>query len=218
MEAEAKDYNARISWLYGLFRIRMHEGKPVTKLFWFTIGSKRKIKAAKRIKKRAIKRAKRHQAKQKQPLVRPIEAPIVIKRTRKKDKKTKEDKEGIFDRIKKWLKSILSIINHPSRKTVFTDVLKFLKSIKKAIIFKKFKVNVTFGTGDPAQTAKLLGYAQAIAVNFGLLLPLTPDFDRTVLEGSIHVKGKVKTLKVLLAVYRLYKRNKSIIANTFNEV
>lgn len=70
---------------------------------------------------------------------------------------------------------------------------------------KKYKINLKFGTGDPASTGQVLGI-------LGMLMPLykknatiIPDFENIILEGDIYMKGRITIAKLLLLGFQLYR-------------
>ena len=102
----------------------------------------------------------------------------------------------------------------------YTLVKKKLLRIIRMILPDKFKADVTFGSGDPALTAELMGV-------YGMLYPrlykkvyFNPDFDDKVLEGEVHLKGHITLFTIVYSaavcyfnrdVKKVIKRFKKII-------
>ncbi|MFA9375707.1 MAG: DUF2953 domain-containing protein [Lachnotalea sp.] len=70
---------------------------------------------------------------------------------------------------------------------------------------KKYKLNLKFGTGDPAMTGQILGI-------LGILMPVykrnahfIPDFENSILEGDIYMRGGIRLATVVLILWKLYK-------------
>lgn len=81
------------------------------------------------------------------------------------------------------------------------QIIVALKHVKP----KKYKINMVYGTGDPALTGQILGI-------LGMLMPLyknsanfVPDFENVIFEGDIYLKGRITLAKVLLIAWKLYR-------------
>lgn len=81
------------------------------------------------------------------------------------------------------------------------QLYRLIKHIKP----KKYKINLKFGTGDPALTGQVLGI-------LGMLMPvykknahIIPDFENIILEGDIYMKGRITIAKLLLLGFQLYQ-------------
>ena len=84
-------------------------------------------------------------------------------------------------------------------KHVFRELWYLLKKIKP----KKIEGDVVLGTGDPASTGQAIG---AVAALYGFLpekLQITPDFEEKRYEGTLHVKGKLRLIHVVIIAIRL---------------
>lgn len=80
------------------------------------------------------------------------------------------------------------------------ELLKLLKSIAP----RKVKGRLRIGMEDPATTGKILGYYGMLYPLIGDHIDVVPDFDQTVLEGNILIKGKItlfKAIKTGIIVY-----------------
>ena len=97
-----------------------------------------------------------------------------------------------------------------------------MRIILKTILPKKINADIHYGTGDPALTAEImagLGVLQGLGIKG---IKLTPDFDRTVIAGNIHVKGRITIFRIVLSllicyfnkdIRKIIKRFKKIINN-----
>ena len=93
---------------------------------------------------------------------------------------------------------IKSTLENDIFKRAFELVKRQLLWALKKILPRKCDAKVLFGSGDPALTAELMGA-------YGALYPLlykkvvyTPDFERKVVKGDVHLKGH---LSLYVAVY-----------------
>lgn len=80
------------------------------------------------------------------------------------------------------------------------ELLKLFKSIAP----RKVKGRLRIGMEDPATTGKILGYYGMLYPLIGDHIDVVPDFDQTVLEGNILIKGKItlfKAIKTGIIVY-----------------
>lgn len=80
------------------------------------------------------------------------------------------------------------------------ELLKLLKSIAP----RKVKGRLRIGMEDPATTGKILGYYGMLYPLIGDHIDIVPDFDQTVLEGNLLIKGKItlfKAIKTGIIVY-----------------
>ena len=105
---------------------------------------------------------------------------------------------------------------------LFSLIQLSLRIILKTILPKKINADIHYGTGDPALTAEImagLGVLQGLGIKG---IKLTPDFDRAVIAGNIHVKGRITIFRIVLSllicyfnkdIRKIIKRFKKIINN-----
>lgn len=84
-----------------------------------------------------------------------------------------------------------------------------IQSVEKAFRFRQLKGELTFGTGDPADTAVLAGYLWSVSSFLGGLFPpvdfsINPDLDNVVLEGSLKAQAMVRLGFVVAILLRMY--------------
>ena len=75
------------------------------------------------------------------------------------------------------------------------NVLHLWKHVKPKYLY----TDITFGFDNPELTGKVLGAAAAFCAMAGFKPGLTPDFEQSILEGKIEVKGRI-TFVVLLKI------------------
>lgn len=104
----------------------------------------------------------------------------------------------------KWEQGLLFLFDE-NNKAAFdlfkVQILLILKHIKP----RKYKVNLRFGTGDPALTGQVLGI-------FGMFMPfyknnavIIPDFENAVFEGNVFIKGRIRLAKAIRIGLKLYR-------------
>ncbi|WP_026509263.1 DUF2953 domain-containing protein [Butyrivibrio sp. LC3010] len=143
-----------------------------------------------------------------------------------------DDDKGFFDIIEKIFETIARIIKVPQdvftkiqytisriyakidmvKNTLSNDIFKRAFEITKKHLFrvirmilpKKFKVNLLVGMEDPTVTADILAA-------YGVLYPVvynkvyvTPDFDRKILAGEAHIKGRITIFTIVFSAAVLY--------------
>ena len=75
------------------------------------------------------------------------------------------------------------------------NMLHLWKHVKPKYLY----TDITFGFDNPELTGKVLGAAAAFCAMAGFKPGLTPDFEQSILEGKIEVKGRI-TFVVLLKI------------------
>lgn len=135
--------------------------------------------------------------------------------------------KGVLDKVYDTLSDInrkknqlLRLYELPTTKTAIANCKGYLITLLRRIKPKKLSGDMTLGLSDPATTGQLFGV-------FGILLPLyykhfsfTPDFDKQIIAGEVHMKGSITIaflLKWLLKIYldkhtmKTYQRLKKIL-------
>ncbi|WP_026528838.1 hypothetical protein [Butyrivibrio sp. VCD2006] len=89
-------------------------------------------------------------------------------------------------------------------KRAFEVTKKQLIRVLKMIIPRKFRMDILLGLGDPTLTADIMagyGVLYPILVNKVFLIP---DFERQIVKGEAHIKGRVTVFTLLHAAAILY--------------
>jgi hypothetical protein len=85
-----------------------------------------------------------------------------------------------------------------------------LRAFGRAVSIRSLTARVTFGLGDPAETAVMAGYAWALSSVVNLLpgtsLSVTPDVERERFEGAMAGEVGVRLLPLAVAFVRAYTR------------
>ena len=80
------------------------------------------------------------------------------------------------------------------------EALKLLRSVRPG----KARGRLLVGTGDPASTAQIIGIHGILYPLIGDHIMVIPDFERTIVEGELLLKGKLtvfRALKTALIIY-----------------
>lgn len=114
--------------------------------------------------------------------------------------------------IKNEISFYKELWKRPEGKAALLKVLSQLKYLWEKAGPSKMQGHVIFGTGDPAVTGQLLGVFGMIYGALPKEVSIIPDFEEERYEGTIHIKGKLKLIHVLLIVIRLLSdRNFKIV-------
>lgn len=113
----------------------------------------------------------------------------------------------ICDKIKHIVKNIkyyLEILRSDSFKNAFsvckTQVFALLKSVRP----RKIKGSLLIGTGDPASTGQVLAVYGMLYPLIGNNIIVTPDFEHSVIEGDLFIKGKITVFCLLKAAWIIF--------------
>lgn len=136
-----------------------------------------------------------------------------------------EDRQSFFERIQNKIqniickcksicdkiKSIVQNINY------YIEILKEEETIAligrckerffkvlKSICPRKLTADLTVGTGSPDTTGYIMAVAGMLYPTFGKSLNIVPDFDNTIFEGRIFLKGKVTIFVLFVQALKLY--------------
>ena len=80
------------------------------------------------------------------------------------------------------------------------NVLHLWKHVKPKYLY----TDITFGFDNPELTGKVLGAAAAFCAMAGFKPGLTPDFEQSILEGKIEVKGRMMFVVLLKIAIRVW--------------
>ena len=148
------------------------------------------------------------------------------------DDEFESEKESFFDILHKIFLTIIKLIKVPQdvfakiqytisgicdkinmiKNTLSNDIFKRAYELTKKhvirglkmILPKKFKANILIGLADPTVTADIIS-------GYGMLYPilvnkvfLVPDFERQVIKGDLHIKGKISIFTLVYSAAILY--------------
>ena len=90
------------------------------------------------------------------------------------------------------------------------SLMGILKSFGRAVRFRRLSIDMSFGVGDPADTAVLAGYLWSFAWALDFVprtsLSLHPDMERARLDGSISAELGVRLLPIAVAFLIAYTK------------
>ncbi len=107
--------------------------------------------------------------------------------------------DGIFDRIgeklewadgkRRWVEHFLG---NPKNQKTIRLVWRQAKAIIRHILPQKAQGQITFGFDDPATTGNVLAACSVLYALYGSELTVTPDFENTVIDGELNLKGRIR--------------------------
>lgn len=80
------------------------------------------------------------------------------------------------------------------------QLIKIWKHIKP----KKFKAELTIGTGEPDTTGTVLGLHGILYPYLGNNVNIVPDFERQILEGTVFIKGRLTVWTFISVAVKIY--------------
>ena len=86
----------------------------------------------------------------------------------------------------------------------FRAALREVLLLLKALLPRKIRGEVHFGTEDPALTGEILGGIGIFYPVFMDNVKVFPDFEAPVLEGELLIKGRIRLVTVLGIAIRLW--------------
>ncbi|MCR4902918.1 MAG: DUF2953 domain-containing protein [Butyrivibrio sp.] len=119
--------------------------------------------------------------------------------------------QNVFDNFKCTISRVYDKIDMV-KKTIendifqraFVKVKKHLIIILKVLLPRQIEADLTVGTGDPASTAQIMG-GLGVLRGFGIKkVYITPDFENTIVDGEIHIKGKITLFRIILSLAICY--------------
>lgn len=84
-------------------------------------------------------------------------------------------------------------------------VLEQAKIFARQALPRKICGEVRFGTSDPALTGQILGIAGIFYPLFMDNVKVDPDFERTILEGELFLKGRLRIVSAVRIAWRLFR-------------
>lgn len=102
-----------------------------------------------------------------------------------------------YDKIKKIWENItyyVLLLQEEETHLFLSPVMRRVRSILRNIRPRKLKVNILFGTGAPDTTGYAFGIYGMLSPALGPGVIVTPDFERSVLEGYFDAAGTVTSI------------------------
>ena len=118
-----------------------------------------------------------------------------------------EKLQGLKEKVNGWQETWNDYRNFLERedfKRAFALCKKQLLSLWKNIRPRKAKLEVHFGFDDPATTGQILSYLGMMYPLLGKDIKIRPDFEKTILEGKVLIKGRITVFVLLKVLWILY--------------
>jgi len=118
-------------------------------------------------------------------------------------------KEGRAKKKKKEKKYYFkALLNKP----FLTKAFQFVKKVLKHIVPQEFRVRLSYGFDNPANTGILCGFIALFSAYFsGYDICLSPIFDQEILEGELFLKGRLFCFVITYYVLQL------VLSKTFRK-
>lgn len=137
--------------------------------------------------------------------------------SKKRKTGVREKLRAVRDRIRKRLRAvrrkltelirkkerIMEMIRDERNRKTFRLVRRQLGKVIRHIRPGKIQGKLTFGFDDPYRTGQALSAAALLCPVYRNSLQITPVFDRSVLEGELQVRGRIRLSAILFAALRL---------------
>lgn len=117
-------------------------------------------------------------------------------------RKIREKAQGIrkmFDSRKEKVQKVREIISDEDNQKTVRLILRQVKKILRHILPRKLCGRVRFGFDDPSRTGQVLAAVSPFYGLYAKTLALEPVFDEKVLEGELHLKGRIRVWSLLWA-------------------
>lgn len=101
------------------------------------------------------------------------------------------------EETKNRIKHYYDIWQKDSTQRAYRKAKRSLARLWKRIRPKKGRLQVHFGTGDPADTGQICGYIGMVYPFIGKYVMIEPDFEKKVYEGEFYLKGHITVCSFL---------------------
>lgn len=98
----------------------------------------------------------------------------------------------------------------PSGLQLLRAMPRFLAAVVDRIRIDRLRLELRFGTGDPALTGQIFGWLMSLAYGVGnpAALRVVPDFDRACLAGDADLVLRVRPVRLAGPIYNLWRSAK----------
>ncbi len=117
-------------------------------------------------------------------------------------------KEEVEEDIKKYsvIDKIKDVWNYPDREDIQNLSIGLIKKLFKTLFPKILKVDIEFGSDNPAQTGYVIAISSILVLYFGNDIKVKGNFKRKVLKGKLEAKGSFSIFKILSTLLRFALR------------
>ena len=109
-----------------------------------------------------------------------------------------------IDELKKKALHYYELYNDESTgraiRLAWNELMRILKALKP----RKYSIDILYGFEDPALTGELTGLLSVLFLSSGKRVSLRPDFERSVMEGEIFFKGRIRIITLVIVLWKLY--------------
>ena len=112
--------------------------------------------------------------------------------------------KGIAKNISDTKDAIQIFLNDEVHRTAFRKVKKELIWMKRLLKPNIFRVRLNYGFEDPCLTGQVLGLLGMVYPFVGDNMEIEPDFEQKVLQGDIHIKGRIRMIHLAVFGVKLF--------------
>lgn len=100
--------------------------------------------------------------------------------------------------------AIQIFLNDEVHRSAFRKIKKELIWMKRLLKPKIFRVRLNYGFEDPCLTGQVLGLLGMVYPFVGDNMEIEPDFEQKVLQGDIHIKGRIRMIHLAVFGVKLF--------------
>lgn len=112
--------------------------------------------------------------------------------------------KGIAKNISDTKDAIQIFLNDEVHRSAFRKVKKELIWMKRLLKPNIFRVRLNYGFEDPCLTGQVLGLLGMVYPFVGDNMEIEPDFEQKVLQGNIHIKGRIRMIHLAVFGVKLF--------------
>ena len=106
--------------------------------------------------------------------------------------------------VKDNLDYYVDFINDERNRNVISNCIQRLSGVLKHISPKFIKGRLHIGYEDPYDMGKMLSIYSVLFPLIHDKIQLVPDYDKDIIEGNIQIKGRIRTIVLLYAAFKIY--------------
>ena len=111
-----------------------------------------------------------------------------------------ENTEAIEEKEENIIKRILNLWNYEFRKPIQKLIIKLVKRLLRALLPKHLKLDIEYGSDDPANTGLVLAWSSILILYFGDNIKVKGNFEQKVINGKVYADGKFTLWQIIYAV------------------
>ena len=98
----------------------------------------------------------------------------------------------------------MSFLRNEDHKKAWTKAKKEAWKLVKRLWPKRLKADIRYGFEDPSITGKILAGFSILYPFVGEQIHLDPDFEQSVIEGKLYIKGKIRGITFIRTAWNLF--------------